>query len=261
MNLFLLAIIVLVIFMSLVFGLAIAVRDNSIVDIAYGLAFLVVGWSGYLAYGSGHARQFLVLVLVTIWGLRLAAHISVRKLGEEGEDFRYRQWREAWGKSFLWRSFLQIFMLQGTVIYLVALPVLVIINQPGGELGWRDLVGTLLWLIGFTFETVGDWQLLRFKANPANKGRIIQTGLWSYTRHPNYFGEATLWWGILLIALGSPHGVIAIISPVLIGFLLLKVSGVPLLEERFAGNPEFESYKERTNKFFPWCPTKGDDGD
>ena len=260
MNLFLLAIIVLVIFMGLVFCLAMAVRDNSIVDIAYGLAFLLVGWSGYLSDGSGHARQFLILALVTIWGLRLAAHISLRKLGQEEEDFRYRQWREAWGKSFVWRSFLQIFMLQGAVVFLVALPVLLIINQPGGELGWRDLVGTLIWSIGFSFEAVGDWQLLRFKENPANKGRIIQTGLWRYTRHPNYFGEAALWWGIFLIALGSPQGSISIISPVLIGFLLLKVSGIPLLEAKYAGTPEFEKYKERTRRFFPWWPKEGGGG-
>jgi len=254
MNLFLLAIIVLLIFMSLVFCLAMAVRDNSIVDIAYGLAFLLVGWSAYVSDGSGHARQLLLLALVTIWGLRLATHIFLRKLGEEGEDFRYRQWREAWGKTFIWRSFLQIFMLQGSVVFLVALPLLLVINEPGGELTLFDLLGTLIWLIGFSFESIGDWQLLRFKENPVNKGQVIQTGLWRYTRHPNYFGEAALWWGIFLIALSSPQGFIGVISPVLIGFLLLKVSGIPMLEAKYSGNAEFQKYKERTNGFFPWWP-------
>ncbi|WP_020674672.1 DUF1295 domain-containing protein [Geopsychrobacter electrodiphilus] len=254
MNSFLLAIIVLLIFMSLMFALAMKLKDNSIVDIAYGLAFVLVGWCLYIAADSGHVRQDLVLALMTIWGLRLAAHISLRKLGEEGEDFRYRQWREAWGKTFIWRSFLQIFMLQGAVVFLVALPVLLVINQPGGELTWVDLLGSLIWFIGFTFEAVGDWQLLRFKAAPGNRGQIIQTGLWRYTRHPNYFGEAALWWGIFLISLGSPHGVIGVISPMLIGFLLLKVSGIPMLEAKYARNPEFENYKERTSGFFPWLP-------
>lgn len=254
MNLFLVSIIVLMFFMSLVFCLAMAVRDNSIVDIAYGLAFFLVGWSGYVSHGSGHERQFLMLALMTIWALRLAAHISLRKLREKGEDFRYRQWRESWGKSFVWRSFLQIFMLQGAVVFLVALPVLLVINQPGGELTWLDLIGTLIWVIGFAFEAVGDWQLLRFKENPANKGQVIQTGLWRYTRHPNYFGEALLWWGIFLIALGSPQAVVGMISPLLIGFLLLKVSGIPMLEAKYAGNPQFKNYKESTNGFFPWWP-------
>jgi steroid 5-alpha reductase family enzyme len=254
MNLFLLTIIVLLIFMSLVFCLAMAVRDNSIVDIAYGLAFLLVGWSGYLAHGSGHGRQLLLLSLLTLWGLRLAVHITLRKRGETGEDFRYRQWRHTWGKTFVWRSFLQIFMLQGAVVLLVALPVLLVVHQPGGPLTLLDLAGGLLWLLGFSFEAVGDWQLLRFKANPANKGRIIQHGLWRYTRHPNYFGEATLWWGFFVIGLGGGHGVVGIVSPLLIGFLLLKVSGIPMLEAKYAGNPEYETYKARTSGFFPWRP-------
>ncbi len=140
------------------------------------------------------------------------------------------------------------------MVFIVAFPVLLVINQPGGELTWFDLLGTLIWLVGFSFEAVGDWQLLRFKANADNHGQIIQSGVWRYTRHPNYFGEAVLWWGIFLIALNSPHGVIGIISPLLIGFLLLKVSGIPMLEAKYTGKPEFEDYKARTNGFFPWWP-------
>jgi steroid 5-alpha reductase family enzyme len=240
--------------MTLIFIVALWLKDNSIVDIAYGLAFVLVGWSGYLVYGSNHPRQFLILALITIWGLRLASHIFLRKRGEAGEDFRYRQWREEWGKTFVWRSFLQIFMLQGTVVFLASLPVLLVIRQPGGELGWLDLFGVLIWMVGLTFESLGDLQLLRFKQNPANRGHIIQSGLWRYTRHPNYFGEATLWWGIFLIALSSPGGWLAIISPLLIDFLLLKVSGIPMLEVKYQGNAEFEAYKNRTNAFFPWVP-------
>ncbi len=254
MNLFGLAIILLLVFMSLVFLLALRLEDNSIVDIAYGLAFVLVGWSAYLHSGSGHPRQLLLLGLVTLWGLRLAGHIFLRKQGEEGEDSRYRKWREDWGETFVWRSFLQIFMLQGGVILLVALPLLLVIRQPGGPLGWLDLLGALIWLVGFAFEALGDWQLLRFKQDPASRGKIMQYGLWRYTRHPNYFGEATLWWGVWLIALNVPYGIFAIVSPLLIDFLLLKVSGIPMLEAKYQGRPDFEDYKRRTNAFFPWFP-------
>jgi steroid 5-alpha reductase family enzyme len=256
MNLFLLAISVVVVFMTAVFVLAMYLKDNSIVDVAYGLAFILASWAAFLAHGSGHPRQFLVLVLVTLWGARLAVHILLRKSGE-GEDFRYRQWREAWGKTFVWRSYLQIFMLQGAVVVAVALPVLLIINNPGRALGMLDLAGVVIWLFGFSFEAVGDWQLLRFKKAPENRGRIIQTGLWRYTRHPNYFGEATLWWGLFLIALNVPYGALTVASPVLIDVLLLKVSGIPMLEAKYQGNAEFEAYKQRTNAFLPWFPRTG----
>lgn len=260
MNLFLFTLLLLLLFMSLLFAIALWVKDNSIVDIAYGLAFVLVSWSTYLVYGDGHFRQLLILALVTFWGLRLAWNIYLRKRGESEEDFRYRQWRESWGKTFVWRSFLQIFMLQGAVIYLVSLPVMLVMNRPGGPLGLPDLLGLLIWLFGFSFEAVGDWQLLRFKQQPENRGKIIQSGLWSLTRHPNYFGEATLWWGVLLVAISAPYGIIALISPLLINFLLLKVSGIPMLEAKYEGNKEFEAYKQRTNAFFPWFPkpSKGD---
>ncbi|MEE4253588.1 MAG: DUF1295 domain-containing protein [Desulfuromusa sp.] len=254
MNLFLLSGFLLFCFMTTVFLLAMKLQDNSIVDIAYGLGFVLIGWSTYLLYGSGQPRQLLLLLLVSVWGLRLATHIGLRKRSEQGEDSRYRQWRESWGKTFVWRSFLQIFMLQGTIIFLVSLPILLVINRPGGELGALDLLGLLIWLIGFIFEAIGDWQLLRFKQNSTNRGKIIQTGLWRYTRHPNYFGEATLWWGIMMIALNSPGGWLAVISPLLINFLLLKVSGIPMLESKYQGNAEFAAYKNRTNAFFPWMP-------
>lgn len=256
MNLFLLTGVLLFCFMTTVFVLALKMQDNSIVDIAYGLAFVLIGWSGFLAYGSAQPRQLLLLGLVSLWGLRLAGHIFLRKRGEKGEDFRYRQWREEWGKTFVWRSFLQIFLLQGTIVYLVCLPVLLVMHQAGGSLNWLDLLGVAIWLLGFCFEALGDWQLLQFKKNSGNRGKIIQQGLWRLTRHPNYFGEATLWWGIFLIALNAPFGWFALISPLLIDFLLLKVSGIPMLEAKYEGNLEFAAYKERTNAFFPWLPKR-----
>lgn len=261
MNLFVLAAAVLFLYMNAIFILALRLKDNSIVDIAYGAAFVLVGWSTFVLYGSAHPRQMLVLALITLWGVRLAGHIYLRKQGESGEDSRYRQWREAWAKTFVWRSWLQIFMLQGAVVFLVAMPLLLIMRQPGPALGLLDVLGGVIWLIGFMFEAVGDWQLLRFKHNPAHRGHMMRQGLWRYTRHPNYFGEATLWWGIWLIALAAPWGAFAVISPLLINFLLLKVSGIPMLEAKYENHPEFADYKQRTNAFFPWFPKTGSGDD
>jgi len=256
MNVFAFTLLLLFVYMTTLFLFALWLKDNSLVDVAYGLAFVLVGWTGLLLLDSWHTRQWLIVLLVTVWGVRLAVHLFFRKQGE-GEDFRYRQWRESWGKTFVWRSYLQVFMLQGAVIFLVALPVLLVLNDPGGRIGAVDLAGAAVWILGFGFEAIGDWQLLRFKKNPHNKGKVIQHGLWRYTRHPNYFGEAVLWWGPCLIALNAGYGMWAIISPVLIDFLLLKVSGIPMLEVKYENNPEFIAYKARTNAFFPWFPKTG----
>lgn len=245
---------VLLLFMSLLFLLALQRHDNSIVDIGYGIAFVLAVGAAFLFAANGHPRQWLLLALIGIWGSRLAIHIFLRKQGENGEDFRYRRWRENWGKSFFWRSYLQIFLLQGAVVFLVCLPALLVMRQPGGPLGLFDLLGGLVWALGFGFEAVADWQLLHFKRDPRNRGRILQGGLWRYCRHPNYFGEALLWWGIYLIALGAGAGLAALVSPLLIGFLLLRVSGVPMLEAKQAQDPRFRDYQRRTHAFFPWFP-------
>lgn len=242
--------------MTIVFFLALALKDNSIVDIFYGIAFLIACWGAGAYHGINHPRQWLILILLTLWGTRLAIHLFLRKKGH-GEDFRYAQWRRDWGKTFVWRSFLQIFMLQGSVVLLIATPVLLTIHDPGGALNILDYLGTTLWLTGFLFEAVGDWQLLSFKRKPESKGRIMCTGVWQYTRHPNYFGEATLWWGIFLVGLSATNGIFGLVSPLVIGFLLLKVSGIPMLEVKYEGNPEFEAYRQRTNAFFPWFPKTG----
>jgi steroid 5-alpha reductase family enzyme len=239
--------------MTCVFLLALVLKDNSIVDIAYGMVFTAAAWVLTAGLGSAHPRQALLLFMVTAWGLRLAIHLFVRKRGK-GEDFRYRAWREQWGRTFIVRSYFQIYILQGLVILIVASPVIAGITRPGGPLGILDLAGAAVWFTGLYFEAVGDWQLMRFKADPMNRGRIITTGLWRYTRHPNYFGEALLWWGFYIVALGSPGAWWTIISPLTIDFLLLKVSGIPMLEKRYKGNPEFEDYKKRTSPLIPWFP-------
>jgi len=259
MMIFVVAAITLLVLMTGLFFYALVIKDNSIVDVAYGLTATLTCWVAFAVAGDFHARPLLLLSLVTLWGGRLAIHIGLRKKGEGAEDFRYRQWRQQWGKTFVWRSFLQIFMLQGAVIYVIVLPVLLAIHNPGGELGLLDFAGLLVWLFGFTFDAVGDWQLLRFKGDPANRGRIMGSGLWRYSRHPNYFGEAVLWWGPFLIALGAPWGGLALLSPLLIDFLLLKVSGIPMLEAKYEGNPEFLRYREQTNAFVPWFPRQQGD--
>lgn len=252
-QVFLTAVWALVIYLLCVFLLALKLRDNSIMDIAYGLAFITAASAAALAAGTSHPRFILLYTMVILWGLRLAVHLFFRKRGQ-GEDFRYRKWREEWGSTFLIRSFFQIYVLQGIVVLFVASPLLYTAARPGGPLGALDLAGLCIWSAGILFEAVGDWQLLRFKRNPANKGKIISSGLWRYTRHPNYFGECSLWWGVYLVALGSPGAWWTIISPLTINFLLLYVSGIPMLEKKYEGNLAFEDYKKRTSPLIPWYP-------
>jgi len=245
----------LFLFMSVMFVVGLKVKDNSLIDIAYGPAFIFSCWGAwvYSPPVMENTRIFLLLFWITLWGGRLGLHIGLRHRGR-GEDFRYRQFRADWGATIVWRSFLQIYMLQGLVVFMVSMPVLLVLAAPGAGLQWTDFLGALLCALGFSFEAVADWQLARFKRRPDTKGRIITEGLWSTTRHPNYFGEALFWWGIFLIGLGSPLGLYGLISPLTINFLLLKVSDIPMLEENYKGNPEFEIYKARTSAFFAWIP-------
>jgi steroid 5-alpha reductase family enzyme len=244
------------IFMTAVFFIALLIKDNSIVDVAWGPGFILVVLTTLFMRPGFEARHVVVSALVVVWGLRLATYVFLRKRGR-GEDFRYAKWRRDWGRWIVPRSFFQIFMLQGVFMLVIASPV-VLVNHSGRKgLTALDGLGAFLWLIGFLFESVGDYQLKRFKQNPESRGRIMTSGLWKYTRHPNYFGEAALWWGVFLIALSVRGGWVAIISPLTITFLLLKVSGVTMLEKKYAGNEEFAAYARRTSAFFPWFPKKG----
>jgi steroid 5-alpha reductase family enzyme len=226
---------------------------NDIADVAWGLGFILAAAVSLFAGGCFSPRSLLVSGLVLVWGIRLALHIHTRNRGK-GEDPRYRQWREEWGRWFVLRSFLQVFMLQGLLLLLVAVPVVFVNTAPPAILTWLDGLGVAIWLTGFIFEAVGDMQLLRFIRNPANKGSLMTDGLWRYTRHPNYFGEVTLWWGIWLIALNLPGGWLTIIGPLTITMLILKVSGIPMLEKPYEDRPDFKEYKRRTSAFFPLPP-------
>jgi len=228
-------------------------KRNDLADIAWGIGFIVATLAALIAEGAMTSRSLLLFMLVLAWGIRLAVHIGFRNAGK-GEDPRYRKWREEWGRYAVLRSFLQIFLLQQYLVLVVLVPVTYVIWRGDGPLGMLDAIGVLVWSVGFFFETVGDYQLLRYKADPENKGRIMRTGLWRYTRHPNYFGEVTMWWGVYLIAMAVPGGWMTVIGPVTITLLILGVSGIPMLEARYEGNAEFEEYKRRTSAFFPLPP-------
>ncbi|MDH5506669.1 MAG: DUF1295 domain-containing protein, partial [Anaerolineae bacterium] len=184
--------------------LSLILKDASIMDIFWGAGFVAVAWLYYRLTPQGFAlRQYLLLTLVTLWGLRLSLYIARRNLGK-GEDYRYQAWRQQAGRSWWWRSYFKVFIFQGILMWVISAPLLA--AQLGGgrpALGWLDFAGALLWLLGFYFEAVGDWQLSRFKAQPHNQGKLLTSGVWQYTRHPNYFGDAAQWWGFYLIALAN----------------------------------------------------------
>lgn len=237
---------------SLLWLLSLALANASIVDVFWGPGFVIVGWAWLLfVVEETTTRGILVMVLVSIWAIRLALHIGIRNVGQ-GEDHRYRKWREEAGPSFWWRSYFKVFLLQAVVLWVVASPLLLaMLVGEGARLGLLDLIGVGLWAVGFLFEAVADFQLKRFKADPANRGRVMSAGLWSLSRHPNYFGEALLWWGIGLLALPT-GGWLALAGPALMTFTLMRISGVTLLDRAMVERrPEYAEYMRTTPAFFP----------
>ena len=239
--------------MLTLFVIALIRRDNSVADIGWGIGFVLAAFVVLWQRDSITLRQVLVTSLVCIWGVRLALHVWMRNRGK-GEDKRYAAWRMQWGDHWLIRSFFQVFVLQGFFLLLIVSPVLYVNTFGGPRLGWLDVVGVAVWLFGFFWEAIGDYQLTHFLRIRANQGRVMRYGLWRYTRHPNYFGEATMWWGIWLIAMSVSGAWITIIGPILITYLLLRVSGVALTEKAFSANPEYADYQRKTSMFFPWRP-------
>jgi steroid 5-alpha reductase family enzyme len=236
--------------MTIVFLLAQIKKDNSIVDIFWGLGFILIAVYSMILSDHVTVHKWIMNTMILLWGGRLSFHILLRNWGKP-EDFRYKAWRDSW-KFFVLRSYFQIFMLQGLFMLIIAAPVYFINFYSPGKFHVTDYIGIILFLIGFYFEVAGDLQLNRFKRNPENKGRIITTGLWSITRHPNYFGEALLWWGIGFMALSGDHGWLTLIGPVVITLLLRFVSGVPMLEKKYSGRSDWENYKNKTAPFVPF---------
>lgn len=237
-------------YMTLVFVLAQIVKDNSIVDIFWGLGFILIAVYSFFQDTEPDLRKWIVTFLILLWGLRLSIHVFLRNRGR-GEDFRYKHWRDTW-KFFILRSYLQIFFLQGIFMYIVSSPVFYINYCSKEPLGFFDTLGLVLFGTGFLFEAVADYQLADFRKNPANKGKIMTTGLWEKCRHPNYFGEAMLWWGFGCYAISLPNGWITLISPLVMTLLLRFVSGVPMLEKKYQGRTDWEEYKKNTAPFVPY---------
>jgi steroid 5-alpha reductase family enzyme len=243
--------------MTILWIISVLIRNVSIVDLFWGFGFVITVLYYLMNTEGFKPRKTLLFILVSIWGLRLSAYLSWRNLGK-GEDFRYKEFRKKYGENrYWWISFFQTFLLQGVLMWLISLPLL------GAQyygyarpLNILDFAGILLWFIGFSFETGGDYQLAMFKADPANKGKVLNKGFWRFTRHPNYFGDSSVWWGFGLLCLAS-GSYIPILGSLLMTALIIKVSGVALLEKSLKEQkPQYKEYIEKTSAFLPWFPKK-----
>jgi steroid 5-alpha reductase family enzyme len=230
------------------------IRNVSIIDIVWGVAFVVAATVAAIAGDAGDPRRTLLVVLVGVWGLRLAGYLAWRNIGK-GEDPRYAAMRAKRPTTFATRSLVTVFLLQGVLAWIVSLPVQLALVRGDGDLGVLAVLGIALWCVGLFFEAVGDTQLARFKADPANKGIVMDRGLWRYTRHPNYFGDFCVWWGLFLVCAEVGQAWYGIVGPIVMTVLLTRVSGVPLLEKSMSSRRAgYDEYVRRTSSFFPRPP-------
>jgi len=251
------AFLVIMALMTTLWVVSIIIKNVSIVDLFWGFGFVLTAGFYFLKTDGSESRKIILLALVAIWGLRLSIYLALRNLGK-GEDFRYRQFRKTYGEQrYWWISYFQTFLLQGILMWLISAPLLGAQffgsdNPPG----IFDCAGIALWLIGFSFEAGGDYQLARFKADPSNKGKVLDKGFWHYTRHPNYFGDSSVWWGYGFICLAA-GSYLPLLGSVLMTAMIIKVSGVALLEKNLKEQkPEYKEYIEKTSAFLPWFPKK-----
>jgi steroid 5-alpha reductase family enzyme len=236
--------------------ISVFLRNVSIVDLFWGMGFILVdAWYFYATETFG-PRQLLLFMLVGFWGVRLSLYLAWRNIGN-GEDFRYREFRKNYGKNYWWISFFQTFLLQGILMWLISSTLWGVNRfQATNSLTTLDYIALLVWTIGFIFEVGGDYQLSKFKGDPSNKGKVLNTGFWRFTRHPNYFGDAAVWWGYGLFCI-SAGSYWFVFGSVLMTLLIIKVSGVALLEKTLKSNkPGYAEYVRRTNSFLPWFPKK-----
>lgn len=248
---------VIMVMMTLVWLVSIWLKNASIVDPFWGLGFVVAASYYFLQTDGFFTRQLLVLLLVAIWGLRLSIYLFWRNWGK-GEDFRYQEFRRNYGEHrYWWVSFFQVFLLQGFLMWLVSAPLLgAMYYKPAQSLNLFDLLAIIFWIIGFAFEAGGDYQLARFKSKPENKGKVLDRGFWKYTRHPNYFGDSAVWWSFALFSVAA-GSYIPVLGSVLMTALIIKVSGVSLLEKSLKDKkPEYQDYIKKTSAFIPWFPKK-----
>ena len=235
--------------------LSLVLKNVTVVDSLWGLGFIIIVWLTFFLTDGFFGRKLLIALLVTVWGLRLSSYLTWRNWGK-AEDPRYGSWREKSGRHFWIVSLFKVFLLQSVFLWAISLSLQYgMASKTPATITWLDLCGVSLWTVGFIFEAVGDWQLAAFKSNPANKGKVMDRGLWAYTRHPNYFGECLIWWGIFLIALSAPTSWWTILSPLTITAVLLKMTGIPLTEKTMISHrPGYNEYIQRTNAFIPWFP-------
>lgn len=233
-------------------------RDAGVADIAWGFLFVAIAWTSYLTGGQS-APMLLAALLTSVWGLRLAFHIGRRNLSEGEEDRRYTRMRNKRPGIFWIWSYPMVFLLQGLLALLVAMPLYSLGFADRDSIGVLSWLGVALFVVGLAFEAIGDRQLTVFRNNPSSRGQVMDRGLWRYTRHPNYFGDATVWWGLWLVAVGSGAAWWTFFGPLLMSYLILRVSGVKMLEADMAERrPAYREYMERTSAFFPLPPRKVD---
>lgn len=246
----------IVILMVSTWLLSVLIKNASIVDIAWGLGFVVVAWVSRIVGEGDDARQWLLTIMTSVWGLRLGAYLFWRNTGH-GEDYRYRAMRKRWGPRFPLISLVTVFALQGTLMWIVSIGVQLGQADATPSLGAIAYVGVAVYLVGLFFEVVGDAQLARFKADPDSAGKVMDRGLWRYTRHPNYFGDACVWWGLALVAAETGSGAWGLVGALVMTVLLRRVSGVTLLERSLRKRREgYEQYIARTSAFVPRPPKK-----
>ena len=232
---------------------SLALKDAGIADVAWGLVFVTIAWTSFLA-GDRQDAMLLATVLTTLWGLRLAVHIGRRNLGHD-EDRRYTKMRKRRAGYFWLWSLFGVFLLQGFLALVVSMPLQSLGGEAADAIGWLSWVGVAVFAVGLFFEAVGDLQLTSFKRDPANEGQVMDRGLWRYTRHPNYFGDVTVWWGLWLVAIGSGAAWWTLIGPVVMTFFILRVSGVTMLESDMSSRrPGYDEYVRRTSAFIPFPP-------
>lgn len=241
--------------MGLLWLVSLRTRNVAIVDVFWGLGYVVIAWTSWFWIGSTGSRQLLLVGMTTLWGLRLAVHLARRNWGRP-EDHRYAAMRQRHSGHFARFSAVWIFGLQGLLMWIVSWPVQ-LGQWSARPLTWMDGIAVTIWLAGWLCEAIGDWQLARFRRDPANVGRVLDRGLWRYTRHPNYFGDFLVWWGLFGMAWAGGAGVWMIVSPLLMSFLLRRVSGVTLLEQDICQRrPEYAAYMRKTSPFLPWPPRR-----
>lgn len=256
-HIYLEAFAVIMIMMTLLWILSVFIKNVSIVDLFWGFGFVIVSWFYFLLGDGNEIRKIIIATLVSVWGLRLSAYLSWRNYGK-GEDFRYKQFRKNYGETrYWWISFFQTFLLQGMLMWLISAPLLGAQyyghEKPINVLDW---IGIVLWITGFAFEAGGDWQLAAFKSKPDNRGKVLDKGFWHYTRHPNYFGDSSVWWGYGFMCLAAGSW-IPVLGSVLMTLLIIKVSGVALLEKSLKEQkPQYKEYIKKTSTFIPWFPKK-----